>query len=147
MRTGSYSNPLLRGFISLQRAVYRLSGGRIGGRTLGVETMLLTTIGARSGQPRTTPLIYLPDGEGWAIFATDNASDRNPAWYHNLRAHPEAEVQMGRERFRVRATLASDEERRRLWEEGKRTVRRFPMYEERTGRAAIPVFQLRRLAS
>lgn len=145
MRRGSYANPLLRGFMSLQRGAYRLTGGRLGGRTLGVETMLLTTRGARSGRLRTTPLVYLPDGDGWAVFATDNASDRNPAWYHNLLAHPEAEVQMGRERFRVRATLADEDERRRLWEQGKRAVKRFPMYERATTRAAIPVFRLRRI--
>lgn len=145
MASGSYSNPLLRVVIVLQRLVYRLSGGRIMGRTLGVETLLLTSVGARSGRPRTTPLVYLPDGDGWALFATDNGADRNPAWYHNLRAHPEASVQIGREHFRVRATLAPEEERRRLWEDAKQVVGRFPMYERRTKRAAIPVFQLRRL--
>ncbi len=145
MSSGSYANPLLRSFIVAQRTAYQLTRGRIGGRTLGADTMLLTTRGARSSEPRTTPLIYLRHGEDWVIFATDNASDRNPAWYHNLRAHREAEVQIGAERFRVRATLVPEPERGSLWEQGKRRVERFSTYEQRTSRPAIPVFRLRRI--
>ena len=144
--SGSYANPLLRSFIVAQRTAYQLTRGRIGGRTLGADTMLLTTRGARSSEPRTTPLIYLRHGEDWVIFATDNASDRNPAWcITTCGAHREAEVQIGAERFRVRATLVPEPERGSLWEQGKRRVERFSTYEQRTSHPAIPVFRLRRI--
>jgi len=73
------------------------------------------TTGRKSGQSRTTPVTYLQDGENAVIVASNGGAAKHPSWFLNLRAHPEAEVQIGRDRKRVRAEVASDEERARLW--------------------------------
>ncbi len=81
----------------------------------GAPVLLLTTTGRKSGRPRTTPLNYLQDGESKVIVASNGGNDQHPAWYLNLRAKPDVEVQVGRERKRARAEVAVGEERARLW--------------------------------
>src|SRR5262245_62487452 len=88
-------------------AIYRLSGGRVGGRLSGMPMLLLTTRGRRSGRERTLPLLYVADEKGWVVVASNAGDDRHPAWWLNLRARPEARVQVGRERCAVRARRAA----------------------------------------
>jgi deazaflavin-dependent oxidoreductase (nitroreductase family) len=77
--------------------------------------LLLDHVGAKSGKKRTTPLVYLRDGDDVVIVASKGGSPRHPAWFHNLRANPATTVQIGRRRIQVTARVASDSERSRLW--------------------------------
>jgi deazaflavin-dependent oxidoreductase (nitroreductase family) len=102
--------------------LYRRTGGRLGkkwhvGSALrrGVPVCLLTTIGRRSGEPRTVPLLHMADGDDVVLVASQGGLPTNPAWYHNLQAHPEVTVQLGRTTRRMRARTADAAERARLW--------------------------------
>ena len=103
-------------------ALFRLTGGRRGSRMFGsrmlgttAPILLLHHVGAKSGKERVSPLLYLPDGDDVVIVASKGGVDKHPAWYHNLRAHPDTLVELRGEKRRVRARVADDEERRRLW--------------------------------
>ncbi len=95
--------------------VYRLSGGRIGGAVGKAPVLLLTTTGRKSGQRRTSPVVYLAHGADVVLIDTNAGNERLPAWSLNLGANPEAEVELGRERRAVRARRAEGEERAELW--------------------------------
>jgi len=105
----------LRWVGKLNTPLYRLSGGRVGGRVGNGPVLLLTTTGRKSGQPRTAPVLYLADGERFIVINTNAGNAKTPAWSLNLRANPDAEVEVGRERVEVRARLAAGEERADLW--------------------------------
>src|SRR5262245_63204900 len=95
--------------------VYRLSGGRLGTTLLGMPMLLLTTWGQRTGKLRTTPLLYLPVDGVFVLVASNGGALHHPTWWFNLQAHPEALVQIGPVRGRVRAVSASPTQRRRFW--------------------------------
>jgi F420H(2)-dependent quinone reductase len=102
-------------YLKLHQFVYRHSGGLIGSRIVAGRALLLTTTGRRSGEPRTCALIYLKDGERLVVVASNGGSDHPPSWLLNLQAHPGVGVQIGRNKFSARASVASAEERERLW--------------------------------
>jgi|HubBroStandDraft_6_1064221.scaffolds.fasta_scaffold39958_2 deazaflavin-dependent oxidoreductase (nitroreductase family) len=103
-------------YLRLHQFVYRHSGGLIGSRIVaGSQALLLTTTGRRSGKARTCALIYLRDGERLVVVASNGGSDHPPSWLLNLQAHPDVEVQIGLRKFSARASVASAEERERLW--------------------------------
>jgi F420H(2)-dependent quinone reductase len=130
--------PLMRG----HAAIYRATGGRIGGRVPGLPSLLLLDhVGAKSGKRRTTPLVYMRDGENMLVVASKGGYPRDPAWMHNLRAHPDTEVQIGRARLAVRAREASADERRRLWPRAADYNPHWARYRERTSRE-IPLVLL-----
>ncbi len=123
--------------------LYRLTGGRFVGRVGKAPILLLTTIGRRSGEPRTAPLLYLKDGDRLAIVASFGGQPKHPIWYLNLTANPEVHVQVGREQFKATARTAGVEERARLW---PRLVEMYPGYagyQEKTDRE-IPIVLLER---
>lgn len=122
---------------------FRANGGKVGGMFEGAPLLLLHTTGARSGEPRLQPLVYLADGDRWVIFASKAGADTHPAWFHNLRANPDAEVEIGDERFAVRAAEVTGEERDRLYAEQARRMPNFAEYEQKTSRK-IPVVALER---
>jgi deazaflavin-dependent oxidoreductase (nitroreductase family) len=127
--------PLLRRAAGAHAAIYRASGGRIGHRVPGAPPMLLLDhVGARSGTRRTTPLVYVADGDDVVLVASKGGHPKHPAWLHNLEAHPETTVQIGTERRRVRARVATAAERPRLWDAAVRTYGGFRGYQERTDR-------------
>ncbi len=103
-----------------------------------LRVLLLTTRGRRSGEPRTAPLVYFEDGERTVVVASNGGQSRDPAWWSNLQTTPEASVQIGAARLRVRARLASAEERTRLWPRIKRENPAYSSYEKKTSRV-IPV--------
>jgi deazaflavin-dependent oxidoreductase (nitroreductase family) len=123
---------------------YRATDGEEGHEWQGTQTLLLTTKGRKSGEARTTPLIYAPYGDdAYAIVASKGGSDAPPAWYLNLSADPEVEVQVKGERFKARARTASSEEKPGLW---KTMVAEWPdydNYQQKTERE-IPVVVLER---
>jgi deazaflavin-dependent oxidoreductase (nitroreductase family) len=102
----------------LHVALYRRSGGRIGGHIPGwpeARLLLLDHTGAKSGVKRTSPLMYQEDGEAVVVMASKAGQPTNPAWFHNLVANPETTIQIGSELREVRARVAGEEERDRLW--------------------------------
>ncbi len=123
--------------------LYRRSGGRIAGTMKGAPVLLLTTTGRRSGRPWTTPVIYQPDGDGWVLIASNGGRPRHPAWWLNLRASPEATVQIGRETVPVTAEAVDGGDRDRLWQVMTAVYPGYDRYATRTTRR-IPVVRLRR---
>jgi deazaflavin-dependent oxidoreductase (nitroreductase family) len=95
--------------------VYRLSGGRIGGKVGDGPVLLLTTTGRRSGEPRTAPILYLAHGEAMILIDTNGGNEKLPGWSHNLKAKPQAEVEVGRRKLPVDARIAEGAERDELW--------------------------------
>ncbi len=114
--------------------VYRVSGGRIGGRVGRAPVLLLTTTGRKSGQPRTAPVVYLADGDRLIVIGSNAGNDRVPAWALNLKANPDAEVEVGRKRGKVRARVAEGEERADLWRKSNQQYAGFDDYEAKTNR-------------
>jgi F420H(2)-dependent quinone reductase len=128
-------------------AIYRASGGRIGGSLPGLPSLLLLDhVGAKSGTRRTTPLVYMPSGENFLIVASKGGHPSHPSWLYNLRAHPDTEVQIGRDRVTVHAREASAPEREALWPEAAEYNPHWGRYRERTARE-IPFVLLEPRAS
>lgn len=139
------SSPSMSEFNRAVIEEFRANGGRVGGQFEGAPLLLLTTVGARSGERRTTPVVYLPDGERYVIFASKAGAPTHPAWYHNLLASPSATIEVGDERFDVDVAVASGEERRGLYERQARAMPQFAEYQSKTTRE-IPVVVLTRSA-
>jgi deazaflavin-dependent oxidoreductase (nitroreductase family) len=125
----------------LNAPIYRLSGGRVGGKLGRAPILLLTTTGRKSGQPRTAPVLYLADGNRFVVINTNAGNDRTPAWSLNLRANPEAEVEIGRRRVPVRSRLAEGEERADLWRRSMEQYEGWDFYESKLDRE-VGVFVL-----
>jgi F420H(2)-dependent quinone reductase len=126
--------------------LYRLSGGRVGGRVGRAPVLLLTTTGRKSGRVRTAPVVYLADGEDFVVIGSNAGHSRAPAWSLNLKARPEAEVEVGRRRLPVRARIAAGDERADLWRRHNEQYAGFDEYEARTDRD-IAVFVLEPIPS
>ena len=126
----------------LHTTLYHLSGGRIGGTTRGVATLLLTVRGRKTGKERTVPLLYGLDGERYVVIASKGGDLKHPAWYLNLRGG-EADLQVGREHVHVRARDAEGEERERLWAQMVAIWPDYAEYQKKTARR-IPVVVLER---
>jgi len=116
--------------------LYRLSGGRIGGKVGRAPVLLLITTGRKSGQQRTAPVVYLQDGENVVVINTNAGNAKVPAWSLNLKAKPEGEVEVGRRRYAVRPRVAEDEERERLWRAHNEQYAGFDDYQEKLAREA-----------
>jgi deazaflavin-dependent oxidoreductase (nitroreductase family) len=130
---------LLRRVFGGHTAVYRATRGVIGHRVPGLPPMLLLDhTGAKSGIERTTPLLYMKDGENVFIVASKGGYPKSPAWFHNLVANPETTVQIGAEKRPVRARVATDAERERLWPKAVDAYSGYADYQKRTDRK-IPI--------
>ncbi|MEO8092071.1 MAG: nitroreductase family deazaflavin-dependent oxidoreductase [bacterium] len=122
--------------------VYRATRGLVGHRFPGAPPMLLLDhVGAKSGRRRTSPLVYVEDGEDIVLVASKGGHPKNPAWFHNLRAHPDVTIQIGSRHRDVRARIATDAERPRLWKKAVATYSGYRGYQERTDRQ-IPLVVL-----
>jgi deazaflavin-dependent oxidoreductase (nitroreductase family) len=131
-----------RGANLLHRALFDATNGRIGGHLAGMPVVKLTTTGRRSGQPRTSMLTSpVQEGDRMILVASYGGDDRAPAWFHNLRANPEVEVVTGGRSMHMRATVASDEDRDRLWPEVTRRYKGYAGYQRNTERR-IPLVWL-----
>ena len=139
------ANLRFRIFGGLHTRVYRLTGGKFGGKLGKVPMLLLTTTGRKSGRPRTQPLSYTRVGDGYAVIASKGGAREHPLWYLNLRANPLAEVTVGPERRRVRARDAQGEERERLWRALADLFPGYDRYAKKTDRQ-IPVVVLEPVA-
>ncbi|OJU86170.1 MAG: hypothetical protein BGO11_01125 [Solirubrobacterales bacterium 70-9] len=123
--------------------LYRKTGGRIGARVPGGRgrMLLLDHVGAKSGTLRTSPLLYVPDGDNLVLVASKGGFPKNPAWFHNLKANPETYVQVDDERRRVHTRLATATERPRLWDLAVTVWPGYEDYRRRTDRE-IPLVVL-----
>ena|SRR5260370_23725421 len=123
-------------------ALFRLSRGRIGARIgKGLPVLLLTTTGRKSGKRRTTPLLYVEDGERYVVVASVGGAPKHPAWYLNLQADPTATVEVSRRRLTTQAETAGPEERARLWRALTAMYPTYDAYQAKTTRE-IPVVVL-----
>ena len=144
LRAADRSWPVLRRVMAGHTAVYRLTRGAIGHKVPGGPPMLLLDhVGAKSGKKRTSPLVYVRDGDDIVLVASKGGNPKNPAWFHNLKANPETTVQIGSEKRPVRARVATDEERKRLWSMAVDTYSGYEGYRKRTDRK-IPLVVLER---
>ena len=123
---------------TLHTQVYRRTAGKVGGKMGGLTVGILTTIGRRSGQPRTTPLNVMADGECFLLVASNGGDDRPPQWFQNLQANPEATLQLGAESFPVRATVTTGDEKQALWPKVVAVYKGYDTYQRKTSRD-IPV--------
>jgi deazaflavin-dependent oxidoreductase (nitroreductase family) len=123
--------------------VYRETAGERGYHWRGTTILLLTTEGRRSGEPRTTPLIHRTDGGRWIVVASKGGAPANPSWFENLKANPEATIQVLGEEVPVRVSTAEGEERSRLWSLMTEVWPAYDDYQARTERE-IPVVVLSR---
>ncbi len=119
-------------------AEFRANHGRVGGPFEGAPLLLLHSTGAKTGAPRVHPMMYQAVGQSFAVFASKAGAPDNPAWFHNLVAHPEAEIEVGDAIVSVRARVSEGAERDRIWEAQKQAYPGFADYEARTDRV-IPV--------
>ncbi len=117
---------------------YRATGGKLSGRLANSKLLLLTTIGARSGLARTTPLGYGMDGDRIVVVAANAGAPAHPDWYHNVRAHPLVTIELGAERFQARARVADGAERTRLVAQQAEIVPWLAAQQQKTSRE-IPV--------
>ncbi|WP_421844842.1 nitroreductase family deazaflavin-dependent oxidoreductase [Mycobacterium sp.] len=133
--------------LQLHDAIYRGTGGRVGHRVPGVPpSLLLHTTGAKTGKARTTTLTYALDGDAYLVVASKGGDPRSPGWYHNLKANPDIEINVGTKRFVVTAkpALPGDPDYPRLWQiVNKNNANRYEAYQTRTSRP-IPVVALTR---
>ena len=122
---------------------FRNNGGKVGGGFEGAPLLLLHTVGAKSGQPRVNPVMYLPDGDRWIVFASKAGAPTSPDWYHNLVANPEVSIEVGTDTIPVTATFAQGDERGQLYSRQAALYPQFAEYERSTTRR-IPVVTLTR---
>lgn len=118
----------------LNKPVYRLTGGRIGGKVGKAPVLLLTTTGRKSGLERTAPVVYLEDGENVVVINTNAGHEKVPAWSLNLKAKPQAEVEIGRKKRAVFARVAEGAERDDLWRKHNVQYSGFDEYDENIAR-------------
>ena len=127
--------------LKIHEQLYKRTDGRIGHRMIGVPALLLRATGRRSGATRTNGLVYARDGDDYLLVASNGGADHPPAWLYNLRANPDVEIQIARERRKGTAKVvdATDREYERLWSVANKNNRdRYSAYQKQTARA-IPV--------
>jgi deazaflavin-dependent oxidoreductase (nitroreductase family) len=123
------STRAFRAMGKLNTPIYRLSRGRLMSKVNRAPVLLLTTTGRKTGQRRTAPVVYLPDGDNITIINTNAGHEKVPAWSLNLKAKPQAEVEIGGERRRVLARVAEGEERDDLWQRHNHQYSGFDIYD------------------
>ncbi|MFN8459896.1 MAG: nitroreductase family deazaflavin-dependent oxidoreductase [Anaerolineae bacterium] len=125
-------------------AEFRANEGQVGGQFANTPLLLLSTIGAKSGQTRTNPLAYTRDGDHLIVMASKGGAPTHPDWYYNIKANPTVTVELGREQFQARAVVAEGVERERLFTQMATAMPGFADYQRQTERQ-IPVVILERI--
>jgi deazaflavin-dependent oxidoreductase (nitroreductase family) len=130
-------------FVRFHNAIYQRTNGWIGHRMALLPSLLLHTTGAKTGKARTLALTYARDGDDYLVVASNGGSPRSPGWYHNLKANPNVEINVGPRRFAVTATpvLPGDPDRERLWKVVTKYNKSYDQYQKRTSRP-IPIVRL-----
>jgi deazaflavin-dependent oxidoreductase (nitroreductase family) len=142
--TGPGSWMFARVLHHIDRPVFRLTGGRhtLGSALSGMPVVMLTTTGARSGKPRSVPVLGLPTPDGLAVIASNYGQEHHPGWYYNLRADPTGQVTVDGVTRPFRATVAEGEQRERIWQSGLRVYPGWSQYERRCSHRKIAIFVL-----
>ena len=139
------ASPLLkkaiRAVTALHIGIYRLSGGKLVNRVANLPLLLITTYGRKSGKPRTSPIVYIQEGQSYLVAASAGGMDWHPDWYLNMKHKPQAKIETGARAFEVCAEITEGEERTRLYEKFKAASDNFVKYEQSTSRV-IPVVRL-----
>jgi deazaflavin-dependent oxidoreductase (nitroreductase family) len=129
-------------------ATLRANDGRVtSGPFAGRQVLVLTTTGAKSGEPRESPLVYSRDGDDIVIIASMGGAPSHPAWYHNIVANPQVTIEVDGATITAIARIAEGDERRRLYDQHAQVHQSFTEYEAKTGGRVIPVIVLHRLAA
>jgi deazaflavin-dependent oxidoreductase (nitroreductase family) len=127
---------------AIDRVLLRISGGRIS-TAVGYPALILNTVGAKSGLPRSTPLIYLPLEQQLIVIASNGGHPNHPGWYYNLRANPDVTLQIGEQVLPYHAHEASGTERAELWQRAAALYPGYLNYQQRASNREIPVIVLR----
>jgi len=122
-------------------AEFRRNHGKVGGNFEGAPLLLLHHVGARTGKQRVNPMMYLKDGDRYLVFASKAGADTNPDWYHNIKAHPDVQIEVGDETMDAHASEIKGPERDRLYARQASLYPRFADYQKQTKRV-IPVMAL-----
>ena len=139
---GSLPERMFQLMVRLHIFAYRLTGGMIGHKSGATQMLLLTTKGRKSGQKRTLPVMYVDTDQGYAVVASYAGSDRHPAWYLNLSATPDVEIQVGSKKTAARAeTIPEGNRYADIWQRVVEMYPDFALYKERTDRH-IPIVEL-----
>jgi len=133
---------LFKLFKNIQIAIFRWTNGRSMSSMRGMPLLLLTTVGRKTGQPRTTPVMYIRDGDDYVITASNGGRDKHPAWFYNLQASPQAQIEIPGRRLEVSASVVTSTERERLWPQLVAQAPFFDNYRKGTTRV-IPMIRLR----
>lgn len=131
-------------FGKVHKVLYRLSGGRLGTQMGWIKVALIDTVGRKTGKKRTVPLACYPYRDTIVVSASNSGQESHPAWYYNLKAHPEVMVQVGKERFRAFAEDVTEDERGELWPKIVEMNKHQGEYLENVSRE-IPLVWFRRL--
>jgi deazaflavin-dependent oxidoreductase (nitroreductase family) len=124
---------------------FRENGGKVSGMFAGAPLLLLTTTGARSGQPRVAPLAYTTDNDRLVVIASKGGAPTHPDWFYNVRSNPDVTVELGAEAFPARATILQGAERQRLFDQMAAQMPNFAEYQRNTTRQ-LPVIVLERVS-
>jgi len=135
---------LFRSILGIFVSLYRLTQGKFGGHVQGLQVLLLTTTGRKTGKKRTTPLGYFMDNGSYIITASNAGFDTNPAWFHNLRANPQVQIEIEDQHMEAEAKIASPEKRSVLWSKLISLSPAYANYAKKTSRE-IPLVILRPL--
>jgi len=133
---------LFKLFKNIQIAVFRWTNGRSMSSMNGMPLLLLTTVGRKTGHPRTTPVMYIRDGDDYVITASNGGSDKHPAWFYNLQASPQAQIEVPGKHLKVSASVVTPTEREQLWPQLVAQAPFFDNYQKSTTRL-IPMIRLR----
>jgi deazaflavin-dependent oxidoreductase (nitroreductase family) len=136
-------NLFARLFIKAHVLLYQLSGGKLGTTMRGLPVIVLTTRGRKSGVPRRVPVVPLIEGDQLYVMGSMGGAPRHPAWFRNIEANNDVEVQLGPEHWRARATVLADAERDQVWQRITAAMPNFAAYQHKTSRV-IPVVRLSR---
>ena len=132
---------LFRRFLALHVFLYRLTGGKFGGKVQGLRVLLLTTTGRKTGKKRTTPLGYFEHDGGYVIIGSNAGFDTHPAWFHNLKGNPHATVEVNDRQFEASAEVVGPDERGQLWARLVEIAPAYANYANKTSRE-IPLVTL-----
>jgi deazaflavin-dependent oxidoreductase (nitroreductase family) len=136
-------NLFLKMFVSGHVALFRSTNGGMGSSMGGNQLLLLTTKGAKSGKPRTVPVMFFEDGGQRFVVASAGGSPKHPAWFKNLSSNPSIDVHVKGKRFAARAEVMNAADRTRCWEMVKTKMPQFGEYEKKTGGREIPLVYLK----
>jgi len=140
-RPGTRLRKILLAANRIHVAIYRRGRGKLAIRMANLPLLLITTYGRKTGNPSTTPVVFIQDGEDYRVSATNGGTDWDPGWYLNLKARPQARIEIGEQAFDVQAKIAASEERQQLYERFKAARPNFIKYEKGTTRV-LPVIRL-----